>query len=302
VSNSRFRHTIFVYESDAEYVRAAVEFLRSGVEAGEGALVAAARDRQALIRSGLEPVPEEIGFLDLRAAGDRPAKVLALQYAALGERLRRFPAVRLLIGVEAGPPGDGWPAWIGYEAALERLLAALPVWALCGYDARQAPAPLLDAVLRGHPERLDRADPGTAHVDPVELLRDLTPPPRPLPELRTVARDTDAETLREQLGVGLAEVEVDGSQALQALVATNEAILNACRHGEPPVEVRVGRVEDRLVCEVVDRGRGFDDPLAGFDPPGDPGDRAPGLWVVRQAVRRLETFRAADGFTVRLWF
>lgn len=301
MNHSRLRHTVFVYESDEDYLGAAVEFLQAGLEAGEGALVVAPRDRQALIRRALEPVPQEVEFLDLRAIADRPAKMLAAQYAALFERLRRFPAMRLLVGVEAGPSQDGWPAWIGYEAALERLLAPMPVWALCGYDARQTPAPLLEAVLRGHPERLDGPSPDAGHADAVELLREFTPAPLPLPELRTVARGTESETLREQLGAGLAEVGIEGSRAMEALVAANEAILNATRHGEPPVEIRVGRFEERLVCEVVDRGPGFDDPLAGFDPPGDPQGRAPGLWVMRQVVRRLETFRSADGFTVRLW-
>ncbi|HWC09129.1 MAG TPA: ATP-binding protein [Solirubrobacterales bacterium] len=70
---------------------------------------------------------------------------------------------------------------------------------------------------------------------------------------------------------------------------------------EPPVEVRLGRVGDRVVCEVVDQGPGFDDPLIGFDPPGEPGGQAPGMWVVRQLVRKLEAFPGDAGFTVRLW-
>jgi hypothetical protein len=65
--------------------------------------------------------------------------------------------------------------------------------------------------------------------------------------------------------------------------------------------IRLGRVGNRVVCEVCDQGPGFEDPLIGFDPPGDPGARAPGLWVVRQLVRKLEAFPSAAGFTVRLW-
>ena len=119
MSQPEFRHTAFVYSSDAQYVEAAVDFLRAGVEAGEGALVAAPRDRQALIRRALGSLPGEIGFLDLAAVADRPAQTLALQYAALYERLRHFPAMRLLVGVEPGPPQNGWRDWLGYEAALE---------------------------------------------------------------------------------------------------------------------------------------------------------------------------------------
>jgi anti-sigma regulatory factor (Ser/Thr protein kinase) len=301
VSQPELRHTAFVYSSDAEYVEAAVDFLRSGLEAGQGALVAAPRDRQALVRRALGSVSEEVGFLDLAAVTDRPARTLAAQYAALYERLRRFPAVRLLVGVEPGPPQNGWLDWLGYEAALERALAAMPVWALCGYDAGRTPAPLLDAVRRGRPELLGGARPSGPHADLAEILRELTPPPRPLPELRTVAAGEDPEALRERLGEALAAQGVGGSRALEAVLAANEAILNACGHGEPPVEVRLGRVGDRMVCEVVDQGPGFDDPLIGFDPPGEPGGQAPGMWVVRQLARKLEAFPSDAGFTVRLY-
>jgi anti-sigma regulatory factor (Ser/Thr protein kinase) len=301
VSHPEFSHTAFVYSSDAEYVEAAVDFLRTGLEAGHGALVSAPRDRQALVRRGLGSVSEEVGFLDLAGVADRPARTLAAQYAALHERLRHWPAMRLFVGVEPGPPHNGWPDWLGYEAALDRALAAMPVWALCGYDARRAPAPLLETILRGSPELLAGARPSGSGADRAEILGEPTPPLRPLPELRTVADGEDPEALRVQLAAALAAQGVGGSRAMETVLAANEAILNAFRHAEPPVEVRLGRVGDRVVCEVVDQGPGFDDPLIGFDPPGDPAGRAPGMWVVRQLVRNLEAFPTAAGFTVRLW-
>jgi hypothetical protein len=72
VSHSEFRHTGFVYSSDAQYVAAAVDFLRSGLDAGQGALVAAPRGRQALVRGALDSALKDVGFLDLAAVGDRP--------------------------------------------------------------------------------------------------------------------------------------------------------------------------------------------------------------------------------------
>ena len=84
MSQPQFRHTVFVYSSDAEYVAAAVDFLRGGLEAGEGALVAAPRRRRALVRRALGPAAEEIGFLDLAAVADRPAKMLAAPWHDIG--------------------------------------------------------------------------------------------------------------------------------------------------------------------------------------------------------------------------
>ena len=59
-----------------------------------------------------------------------------------------------------------------------------------------------------------------------------------------------------------------------------EIAANAFRHGGGIEEVRVGQVDARFVCEVVDRGSGFDDPLAGYLAPRE--GVGAGLWVARQ--------------------
>jgi anti-sigma regulatory factor (Ser/Thr protein kinase) len=71
------------------------------------------------------------------------------------------------------------------------------------------------------------------------------------------------------------------------------------RHGDGIEEVRVGRAEGRFVCEVVDRGSGFDDPVAGYLAPRE--GTGTGLWVARQLAWRLEFFRSLQGFTARIW-
>jgi anti-sigma regulatory factor (Ser/Thr protein kinase) len=83
------------------------------------------------------------------------------------------------------------------------------------------------------------------------------------------------------------------------LVAATEVATNAVRHGGGIEEVRVGRVDGRFVCEVIDRGGGFDDPVAGYLPPR-PG-RGRGMWVARQLTWRVESFHSPRGFTVRTW-
>jgi anti-sigma regulatory factor (Ser/Thr protein kinase) len=302
LSQSTFRHNALVYDSDEDYAARSVDFLRAGVEAGEGGLVAAPRDRLALIRAEFDGLPEEVVLLDPAAAENRPARVIAAYYAALVDHLRHFPALRLLTEVRYGPTAGDWQQWIGYEAALDRAFSGLPVWALCAYDARRAPAAMLEAVWRTHPEVVDgKWRPSPAYENPEQVARSLEPEPQPLPELRHMPGGPNPEALRERLAGFLATAGVEGEKALAMLIAANEVAVNAWRHGIPPVELRVGRHEGRCVCEIVDRGPGFDDPLAGFDPPPDRDSRAPGLWVVRQLVWRLETFAAPGGFTVRLW-
>jgi anti-sigma regulatory factor (Ser/Thr protein kinase) len=302
LSKSTFRHNACVYDSDSDYVARSVDFLRAGLQAGEGGLVAAPRDRLALIREGFGDLPEEVVLLDPVSSDNRPARVIAAYYAALLDHLRHFPALRLLTEVRHGPTTDDRRQWIGYEATLNRAFSGLPVWVLCAYDARRAPAAMLEAIWRTHPEVIDgERRPSPTYEDPEEVLHSLGSAPQPLPELRQLPGGANPEALRERLAGFLAAAGVDGQKALGMLIAANEVAANAWRHGRPPVELRVGRHDGRFVCEIVDRGPGFDDPLAGFDPPPDRESRAPGLWVVRQLVWRLEAFAAPGGFTVRLW-
>jgi anti-sigma regulatory factor (Ser/Thr protein kinase) len=83
------------------------------------------------------------------------------------------------------------------------------------------------------------------------------------------------------------------------LLAATEIATNAVDHGGGVEDVRVGRAGGRFVCEIVDRGNGFDDPSAGFLPPR--AGLGSGLWVARQLTWRIEFFRSPRGFTARIW-
>ena len=63
-------------------------------------------------------------------------------------------------------------------------------------------------------------------------------------------------------------------------------------------ELAVGRAQGRFVCEIVDRGDGFDDPAAGYLAPRK--GIGVGLWVARQLTWRIEFFYS-PGFTTRIW-
>jgi hypothetical protein len=71
------------------------------------------------------------------------------------------------------------------------------------------------------------------------------------------------------------------------------------RHGSGIEDVRAGRAHGRFVCEVIDRGRGFDDPVAGYLAPRE--GTGTGLWISRQLAWKLESFHSPTGFTVRIW-
>jgi anti-sigma regulatory factor (Ser/Thr protein kinase) len=83
------------------------------------------------------------------------------------------------------------------------------------------------------------------------------------------------------------------------LLAATEIANNAMQHGGGIQEVRVGRARGRFVCEIVDRGDGFDDPAAGYLAPRE--RTGAGLWVARQLTWSTEFFHSPTGFTTRIW-
>jgi anti-sigma regulatory factor (Ser/Thr protein kinase) len=299
-SECALRHNAFVFASDDEYVARSLAFLRDGLAAGEGCVVANTRDGIALMRDALGADADRVTFLDVSATYSRPARALAAYYGAFRERLRTAPSVRAVASVQVGPAPGEWEEWAAYEAITNLAYSHLPVWALCTYDARGLPDPVLESVWRTHPEVLsDGWRESERFEDPREMVRTLTPEPEPLPELRSFQAGDDLERFREQLARELVVEGVPEAKALDMLVAGTEVAANALRHGAGIDQVRVGRAEGRFVCEVVDCGAGFDDPVAGYLAPRE--GVGTGLWVARQLSWKVESFDSPDGFTVRVW-
>ncbi|HEX6652651.1 MAG TPA: sensor histidine kinase [Thermoleophilaceae bacterium] len=299
-SGTPFHHDAFVYQSDDEYVRRAVRFLREGLEAGEGAMVANARAGLGRMREALGADADRVTFVDTTYTYTHPARALSTYHRAFRDRLRDVPSVRAVADMRTGPPDDAWDDWTGYEALCNVSYAHLPVWVVCTYDANGLPDPILDSVWRTHSKRLEHErESNDRFEDPSALLRELTREPEPLPDLRSFSAGPDGESFRERLARELAAERVPETKALEMLVAGTEIAANAMRHGGGIEEVRAGRAEGRFVCEVIDRGHGFDDPMAGYLVPRE--GVGAGLWVARQLAWRLEWFHAPAGFTVRMW-
>jgi anti-sigma regulatory factor (Ser/Thr protein kinase) len=298
-SEAALRHDAFVHESDDEYVARSVAFLQEGLEAGEGAIVANTRDGLAMMRDALGPDADRVAFVDNGSTYSRPARAVAAYYGTFLGELRKAPSVRAVAEFQFGPKNEDWDQWMAYEAITNVAYSHLPAWVVCTYSANGLPDSVLDGVLRTHPEVHAKGSSESGHFeDPRELVRKLTPQPEPLPGLRTCSAGEDLEGFREQLARELVAEKVPEATALDMLVAGTEIAANAVRHGGGIKEVRVGRAEGRFVCEVIDCGGGFDDPVAGYLAPRD--GTGTGLWVARQLTWRVEPFHSPRGFTVRL--
>jgi anti-sigma regulatory factor (Ser/Thr protein kinase) len=300
MGTAALRHHAMVYDSDEEYAARSVAFLRDGLEAGESCVVGHNRAGLATMRDALGRDADRVAFVDLSRTYTRPARAVAAYYETFLALLRTGPSVRAVAEFQFGPTYDDWQTWESYEAITNLAYAHLPVWVVCTYPANGVPDAVLNGVLSTHSQVLTDQWAKSDHFeDPREVVRRLTPQPEPLSNLRSWSVGPDLERFREQLARDLVAEQVPDSKALEMLVAGSEIAANAMRHGAGIEEVRVGRVDGRFVCEVIDRGRGFDDPVAGYLVPRPGTGR--GLWVARQLTWRLESFQSPHGFTVRTW-
>lgn len=297
---TELRHNALVYESPDDYVARSVGFLREGLRAGVGAVVAHTRPGLAMMREGLGPDAASVTFVDVSRAYTRPARTLAAYHAVYAEQLHRTPSLRAVADVQIGPDPGEWDLWLGYEAVFNDSFGHLPAWVLCTYNANRLPDPVLDAVWRTHPEVIAGGAWRTSdrYEDAGRLLRAITPAPAPLAGLRSIGFGRDLEDFRERLARELIAEGVPDPKVLDMLVAATEVAANAIRHGGGVRDVRVGPGAGRFTCEIVDPGGGFDDPTAGYLAPR--AGIGTGLWIARQLTWHIEFFRSTEGFTARI--
>jgi anti-sigma regulatory factor (Ser/Thr protein kinase) len=296
-------HDAFVYASDDEFVERMVPFVQSGLEEGEAVVAVTTLRNGAVLREALGHDSEGVTFKDRDEWYVRPAQVIAGYDKTLRDCLRAgAPAVRVVGEVQFGTTPREWEEWTAYEAILNRAFAHRPAWIVCPYDARALPDSVIHQAAHTHPRVMtDVSRRSDLYEEPADLVRALTPEYGQLPGLRPVILPGDGHGFRLQLARELTADGVPEARATAMVMAAGEVVVNAERHGRGAREMRVGRVDDRFVCEITDHGPGLDDPLAGYLPPGPEQAGGAGLWVARQLTSRLELLSSADGLTVRLW-
>jgi anti-sigma regulatory factor (Ser/Thr protein kinase) len=297
-------HALFVYDDDPELAASVGPLLRHGLERDSATIMVVDNRKCELLRDVLGTDGARVQFIDCDTHYTRPEAALA-DYDARLRRLRSDGAESVcLFGELPRLRGSaGYARWVAYEAILNRALAHHPVSIVCGYDTRVVPDAVVEEMRRTHPRLLgdpDAVDENPAYVEPAEVVRSLTPAPEPVGELDPLALERDAFTLRARLRERMQEASVPHADVEEMLLAIDEILANAERHGGGVRQLRAGRVGERFVLEVSDRGGGLQDPLAGYLPPKPGAVEGVGLWVARQVTRRLDVIPGADGLTVRL--
>jgi anti-sigma regulatory factor (Ser/Thr protein kinase) len=304
-------HAALLYRSAEHLASAVVPFLADGLAAGEAVVLACREENSALLAEALGH-DDRILVLPRKGIYTRTAHVMAtLRRVVRRQLVAGASGVRLLGEIPVDQSGDEWHEWHRCEAISNVALGPLPLSSVCAYDRRELSDAICEGVEETHPAlMMTPAGPVPNHryVDPATVLR-RTPTTRagrvedipPTLELADLADASRLPELRARVRAALDGSGDPGQLRSRFAAAVAEVLLNALRHGRPPVAVRLWATPTRLECTVTDRGDGFDDPLASYTPPGSgvPPAEA-GLWLVRQACDTLEAFQTGTGFVVRL--
>ncbi len=176
-------HEVGFYASDAEFADLVLPFTHEGLRTGEPVVFAYDDYKTGLLRQWLPETPA-ITYVTDTGPYSTPSKALGAWRELVQGRLAAG-ATRVRIAGNVPHPGYGAPyaGWDRYEAAIDRTLGDLPVWAPCLYDVRIAPAEVLDRAKALHHHLRDRD--GTSRANdgyhqPTGLTDFLSAPPDPL--------------------------------------------------------------------------------------------------------------------------
>lgn len=298
-------HAVGFYGTDEEFLRTFVPFCEAGLAGGEATVVRVAGHKATLLQSVLSD-PDGVVFLPHDDQYRHPAGALTStldlcdRHTAGGSR-----PVRLL-GELPTLSGLSRDTWIRYEAAVNQVLAGLPVRALCACDTRVTTDVVQAALVQTHhlvvgPDGRD--EPNARYEDAEAFMTSRRAVVDPLEDARPHVELVDPTPLetRQAIAALARDMQLGPGATGDLLIGVNEVLTNAIVHGRGPVIVRSWGTRGRVVAAIRDAGEGPEDPFAGLLPLA-PGVREDGLglWITHQLCAETSLSITDDGFTVRL--
>lgn len=104
--------------------------------------------------------------------------------------------------------------------------------------------------------------------------------------------------LRHAVAARAGAAGLSGDRLGDFVVAVNELLTNAVRHGGGTGRLTLRTDGDDVVCEVLDRGGGLDPVRPHRPAPDEPGGR--GLWLVRELTDTCAITSGPGGTAVRI--
>jgi serine/threonine-protein kinase RsbW len=101
------------------------------------------------------------------------------------------------------------------------------------------------------------------------------------------------------------EIRFGTSEIHEIQLVLQEACINVIRHSHPdgrsePVRVRFLFDERGMIVEIIDRGKGYDPESVPEPRPEDLQEGGYGVFIMKQAMDRVDTRRDEDGFVLSL--
>ncbi len=297
-------HEVGFYASDTEFAELVMPFADEGLRSGEPVVFAYDDYKTSLLRQWLPESPA-ITYITDTGPYATPTKALG-SWREVVQGHVAAGAARVRIAGNVPHPGYGIPyvGWDRYEAAIDRALGDLPVWAPCLYDVRIAPPEVVEQAKSLHHHFRDRDGTSRANAgyeQRTRLTDFLSAPPDPLEQTLPMLELRDPRPGPVRAAVhGLVAGRLGADQADALVLATSEAVTNAITHGTAPVTVRAWVEGRRAVVAIHDSGAGPVDPLVGLRLSEVSATSGRGLWIAHQLDLDVALTVADDGFTVRL--
>jgi anti-sigma regulatory factor (Ser/Thr protein kinase) len=299
-----FCHEAFLYGDDEEFLHGTAGFIRSGLAAGEPALVIVDARKIRLLRGELGSEAEHVQFADMAQVGSNPARIIQAWKDFVAERAPGSPVRG--IGEPTGP--DRSPAELvecqRHESLLNLAFANTPAfWLMCPYDTDALAPEVVEDAVRSHPviSFQDIREESTLYGG---LEAATAPFSEPLPEPAAQPKEFyfEAATLaavRQYVHLRAADAELSRRRTEDLLLAVNEVATNSLRHAEGWGVIRIWEEPHAIVCEVRDVGT-FEEPLAGRERPVPEQIGGFGLWVSNQVCDLVQIRSVPAGTVVRL--
>lgn len=298
-------HQALLYGSEEEFLAGTVPFVRDGLDCGEPVRIVTTSRNIGWLRAALGADAQRVVFRHSSEWYLHPVRTLAAVCSAVqvtgtaGQRLWMI-GEPLWIARTATQSRE----WARYESLVNAALGAANAAFVCTYDTHAVSPEVVAAVTRTHPELVGSsgARASVDYADPAAFSAECDH--SPLPEspysakLRWFDHMVQLGALRAFVTFHAGRAGATAQEVQWFVLAVNEIVTNAIRHGGGSGVLRFWAGPEMLSCEVSDTGTGLSDHLAGQLPPVR--GRGFGLWLARQLCDLVEVRSDGTGTTVRL--
>jgi anti-sigma regulatory factor (Ser/Thr protein kinase) len=301
-------HALLLYDSEDDLRVQALPYMREAIEQGEAVIAVVSPGTQRVLHGALGNDAGRVRW----QAGDVSYRRLGAMFEAfrqfLAEQRAAGTAMRLLAENDMVGTAERMAAYLRFEAMANEVYRPYGYRWACLYDTRTHSTQTLRHAHQVHPRLLERGGreiPNGDYVEPNSYVTQAEPLPRPplAVDLDFVVADPgQLVVFRRQLRRWTEMHRIGGDDAQAILIAVGEAVTNALKHGDQPVQVLGWTADGTTRVHVHDRGSRPIPATAGYQRPSPELGHGYGLWIIRQLADVVTTHSDSSGTTIALDF